>query len=204
MWLLWLWECCVGLIWLFENVVWDYSDYLRMLCGTTLGYYTDYLRMLYVTTLTIWECCVGLLWLFENAVCDYSGWLHWLFEFLDDGPVQLVTEVLHCALVHFHYNRRRVVWKLSFRFGVTVNLKIEIYQWITCTAIWLISEDRSTFLSSQDALYKICVKLAKWFWGKKLQKSSIDFHFVAIISPLKKKWPSIWTNMNSLNPKLLC
>ena len=131
-----VWECCMWLLWLFENVVCDYSGWLHWLFENAVCDYSDlknavcdysgWLHWLFENAVcdysdfknAVWDYSG---WLFENVVCDYSGWLHWLFEFLDDGPVQLVTEVLHCALVHFHYNRRRVVWKLSFRFGVTVN-----------------------------------------------------------------------------------
>ena len=36
------------------------------------------------------------------------------------------------------------------------------------------------------------------------QISTIYFHYLIIISPWKRVWPFIWTNLNSLYPRMIC
>lgn len=67
-----------------------------------------------MTTVTITDYC---------EFYDYNDY-NWLFELLDDGSVQLVTEVLHCTLVFLDHHRWCVVWKLSFGLGITIKSRI--------------------------------------------------------------------------------
>ena len=49
------------------------------------------------------------------------------------------------------------------------------------------------------------VEIGQVFLKKKIFKSrQCIFLYVAIISPWKNAWPLIWTNLNSLYPKILC
>jgi hypothetical protein len=52
-------------------------------------------------------------------------------------------------------------------------------------------------------LFQICLKLAQWFWRRFVNDPTPFLHFV-IISPLKEIWPFIWTNSNSLHPRITC
>ena len=50
--------------------------------------------------------------------------------------------------------------------------------------------------SPKDALCQVWLKLAQWFWRRFLIFSSMYFGFFIIISPWKRVWPFIWTNLN--------
>ena len=52
----------------------------------------------------------------------------------------------------------------------------------------------------KDDLCQVWLKLACWFW----RKTSSHVYIFAIISPLKRTWPFIWTNLNSLHPTITC
>ena len=55
-------------------------------------------------------------------------------------------------------------------------------------------------LSPKDALCKLWLILAQWFWRRRFL-NLINF---VIISSWKRAWPFIWTNLNSLHPRMLC
>jgi hypothetical protein len=46
--------------------------------------------------------------------------------------------------------------------------------------------------------------LAQWFWRKRFLKDPSHFYIFVIISPLKRTWPLIWINLNSLHPRIIC
>jgi hypothetical protein len=57
--------------------------------------------------------------------------------------------------------------------------------------------------SFKGDLYQVWLKLAHWFWRRFLNDPtpflhSCDYH------PLKSTWPFIWTNLNSLHPRIIC
>jgi hypothetical protein len=58
--------------------------------------------------------------------------------------------------------------------------------------------------SSKDDLCQVWLKLALWFWRTRFLSDPPHFYIFVIISPLKKTWPFIWTNLNSLHPSIIC
>ena len=57
---------------------------------------------------------------------------------------------------------------------------------------------RTESQSPNDALRQV-VGLAQWFWIL-----SMYFCYFLIICPWKRGWPFIWTNLNTLNLRMLC
>jgi hypothetical protein len=57
--------------------------------------------------------------------------------------------------------------------------------------------------SPKDYLCQFWLKLALLFWRKRLLNDTTPFLHFVIISPLKRTWPFIWTNLNSLHPKAI-
>ena len=59
-------------------------------------------------------------------------------------------------------------------------------------------------LSLKDALCQVWLKLAQWFWGKKIFFFilSMSFRYFLIVSPLKRARSFIWTNLNPLHPRM--
>jgi hypothetical protein len=57
--------------------------------------------------------------------------------------------------------------------------------------------------SLNDDLCQVWLKLAKWFWSRRFLNNPPHFCIFVIISPLKKAWPFIWTNLNSLHPRMV-
>ena len=55
----------------------------------------------------------------------------------------------------------------------------------------------------KDALCRVWLKLAQWFWRRRFLKLSIYFYYVQIISPLGSAWPFIWAKLNPLHPGIL-
>ena len=55
----------------------------------------------------------------------------------------------------------------------------------------------------KDALCLVWLKLVKWFWRRLLFNIFNIFYHFAIISPWKRAWPFIWTNLNALQPRML-
>jgi hypothetical protein len=53
-------------------------------------------------------------------------------------------------------------------------------------------------------LCQVCLKLALWFWRKRFLNDPPHFYIFVIISPLKRTWPFIGTNLNSLYPRTIC
>ena len=51
-----------------------------------------------------------------------------------------------------------------------------------------------------DYLCQVWLTLAQWFWRRFLNIVQYFFYFV-IISPWKRVWPIIWTNLNPLHPR---
>jgi hypothetical protein len=51
----------------------------------------------------------------------------------------------------------------------------------------------------KDDLFQVWLKLAQWFWRRRL-----SIYIFVIISPLKRTWLFIWTNLNFLHPRILC
>jgi hypothetical protein len=61
--------------------------------------------------------------------------------------------------------------------------------------------------STKDDLCRLWLNLAQWVWRKRFLNGSTPFFFFfifVIISPLKRTWPFISTNLNSLHPKIIC
>ena len=56
--------------------------------------------------------------------------------------------------------------------------------------------------SPKDALCQVWLKLAQWFWRKRFFKFINVFSHFRNYLPLN--WPFIWTNLNSLHPRILC
>jgi hypothetical protein len=53
---------------------------------------------------------------------------------------------------------------------------------------------------SKDDLCQVWLKLAQWFWRKKNLNDHIPFLLFCYYLP----WPFIWTNLNSLHPRIIC
>jgi hypothetical protein len=47
------------------------------------------------------------------------------------------------------------------------------------------------------------LKLAHWFWRRGFLNDPPHFYIFVIISPLKRIWPFIWTNLISLHPRII-
>ena len=58
-------------------------------------------------------------------------------------------------------------------------------------------------LKPKGALCQVWLKLAQWFW-RRFQISSMYFRYFVIISPWKRAWSFIWTNLNPHHPRILC
>ena len=56
----------------------------------------------------------------------------------------------------------------------------------------------------KDVLCQVWLKLAQWFWRRRLFISSMYFHYLCNYLPLEKAGPFIWTNLNPLHPRMLC
>ena len=56
----------------------------------------------------------------------------------------------------------------------------------------------------KDTLCQVCLKLALCFWRIRFLNTSMYFHYFVIISPWKRAWPFIWTNLNLLYPRIFC
>jgi hypothetical protein len=54
----------------------------------------------------------------------------------------------------------------------------------------------------------ICAKsgsnLPNGFGGEDFQMTPYHFYIFVIISPLKRTWPFIWTNLDSIHPRIIC
>ena len=61
-------------------------------------------------------------------------------------------------------------------------------------------------LESMNPQRPFCVwlKLAPGSGEKDFKIFSIEIHYFAFISPWRKTWPVIWTNLNPLHPRMLC
>ena len=46
--------------------------------------------------------------------------------------------------------------------------------------------------------------MAQPFWRIRILLSEMHFHYFVIISPWKRAGPFIWTNLNSLHPRMIC
>jgi hypothetical protein len=53
-------------------------------------------------------------------------------------------------------------------------------------------------------LCQVWLKLAQRFWRRFFEWPPPHFYIFVIISPLKRTWPFIWTNLNSLHPRIVC
>jgi hypothetical protein len=60
------------------------------------------------------------------------------------------------------------------------------------------------FPSPKDDLYQVWLKLVQWFWRRRFLNDSTQFDIFAIISPLKRTWPFIWTSLNFLFSRIMC
>ena len=60
------------------------------------------------------------------------------------------------------------------------------------------------FSSHRIALCQISFKLTQWFWRRRLFNLSMCFFYFFIISPWKRSGIFIWTNFNTLHPRMLC
>ena len=60
------------------------------------------------------------------------------------------------------------------------------------------SFEKLEFPSAKDALCLVWLKLTNWFWKSWSRISSSYFLYFVIISPWKRTWPFILTNLNSL------
>ena len=61
------------------------------------------------------------------------------------------------------------------------------------------------FFISEDALCRFGLKLSQWFLRENfVLNSSLHFRYFVIISPGKRVWSLIWTNLNSLHSSMLC
>ena len=59
--------------------------------------------------------------------------------------------------------------------------------------------------SPKDALCKVWLKLAHWFWRRRFFLIlSMYFRYFIIISPWKRAGFFIWTKLNPLHPRMLC
>jgi hypothetical protein len=58
--------------------------------------------------------------------------------------------------------------------------------------------------SPKNDLCQVWLKLAQWFCRTRFSNDTIQFYSFVIISPLKRTWPFIWTNLNFLHPRILC
>ena len=61
-------------------------------------------------------------------------------------------------------------------------------------------------LSSKDALVEVCqvwLKLAQWFWKRRLLNFVQIFLLFRIYLPLEREWAFIWTSINSFYPRML-
>ena len=55
---------------------------------------------------------------------------------------------------------------------------------------------------SKDALYNVWLNMAQRFW-RKFFKNILNNIKIAIISPWRRTWLFIWTNLNPLHPRML-
>ena len=58
--------------------------------------------------------------------------------------------------------------------------------------------------SPKDALCKIWLKLAQWFWRRRFLNLGNVFSLFCNYLPMEKVGSSIWTNLNPLHPKMYC
>jgi hypothetical protein len=58
--------------------------------------------------------------------------------------------------------------------------------------------------SPKDNSCQVWLKLAQWFWRRRFLNDTTHFYIFVIISPLKRTWPFIWTNLNSFHPRIIC
>ena len=58
--------------------------------------------------------------------------------------------------------------------------------------------------SPKDALCQVWLKLAQRFWRRRFINFFNVFSLFNIISPWKKAWPFIWTNLNPLHQRMFC
>ena len=58
--------------------------------------------------------------------------------------------------------------------------------------------------SPKDTLYKAWLKLAEWFWRRRILNFVNVYLLFHNYLPLEKGSPFIWTNLNPLLPRMLC
>ena len=59
-------------------------------------------------------------------------------------------------------------------------------------------------LIHKDTLCRVWFKLAMWFLRRRFLKVVNVFSLCDYYLPWKNAWPLIWTNLNSLYPRILC
>ena len=84
-------------------------------------------------------------------------------------------------------------------------LREEINHYLLYENLMVLHLNKLETPSPKNALCKVWFKLAQWFWRRRfLFNSSVYFRYFTIISPMKRAEPFIWTNLNSLHPRMPC
>ena len=67
-------------------------------------------------------------------------------------------------------------------------------------------ENKLESSSPKDNLCQVWLKMAQWFFRRRFLKVLHVFLLFtnSIISPMRRVWPFIWTNLNPLHPRMLC
>jgi hypothetical protein len=64
--------------------------------------------------------------------------------------------------------------------------------------------NKLNFPLSKDNLYQVWLNLIRWFWRRIVLEIFIAFLLFHYYLHLKKDYPFIWTNLNPLQPRMIC